>query len=215
MKHAFTLVETLVVIAIIAILAGLLLPVLASSKKVAFRGDDMSKLRQMSIAATLYEERYGEFPLSTTQLVGTDLVPPELCASMRDPTTEGLANQVAKFNRMRTMSPDTEDTIPYKSTFVGLGEFGLAQSVFRDYVLTGPNAGWLIDATESERTGFPTPSAWNGRYRRLTIDGAVITRQHQDYQCYNGGKRESCRMSVLLFVDPNPHFEELQRLSSQ
>jgi prepilin-type N-terminal cleavage/methylation domain-containing protein len=215
MRKGFSLLETLVVITIISILAGILLPVLAGSKKSAYRGDDMSKLRQMSVAASLYEDRYGEFPLSTSQLVSTGLVPPELCASMRDSTSEGLANMLAKFSSRRYAGPEQAGAAPYKSSFIGLGEFGLAPSAFRDYVLTGPNAGWLIDVTESIKTEIPTPTQWEGNYRRLTMEGSVITRQHKDYQCYNDGERKPCRMSVLLFVDPNPHFEELQRSSSQ
>ncbi len=59
-ERAFTLVELLVVIGIIAVLIAILLPALNKAREQAKQTACMSNLRQMGIAATLYvtEQRY-------------------------------------------------------------------------------------------------------------------------------------------------------------
>lgn len=59
----FTLVELLVVIAVIGILAALLLPALSRAKAAAHRARCTSNLRQLGLALRLYVDEFQKYPL--------------------------------------------------------------------------------------------------------------------------------------------------------
>src|SRR5207253_9651919 len=55
-KHAFTLTELLVVIAVIAILAALLFPAISAAKAKARRTACMNNLRQINLGVRMYSD---------------------------------------------------------------------------------------------------------------------------------------------------------------
>ncbi len=57
-RHAFTLIELLLVVAIIALLVGILLPALANARKTARVSICQSNMRQLAIAQTNYANQY-------------------------------------------------------------------------------------------------------------------------------------------------------------
>ncbi len=79
-RQAFTLVEMLVVIAIIGVLAGLLLPVLARGKDKAHDLKCLSHLRQLGTAVYLYADEHNHrLPAAerrpTTPVISTNVLP--------------------------------------------------------------------------------------------------------------------------------------------
>lgn len=65
-KHAFTLIEILIVIAIIGILAGMLIPALNNARGFAQRAACINNLKQLGLAFHLYNVDYKTIPQGCT-----------------------------------------------------------------------------------------------------------------------------------------------------
>ncbi|MEO5714692.1 MAG: type II secretion system protein [Luteolibacter sp.] len=72
MRRGFTLVELLVVIVIIAALAGLTAPMVIRQRKKADQTEAVNNARQIGLALFEFETAYGSFPDSTTATTVTE-----------------------------------------------------------------------------------------------------------------------------------------------
>src|SRR5689334_23921487 len=130
--RAFTLVELLVVIAVIGILAALLLPVLGKSKNSALRANCLNNLHQVTVLLTMYADSNNErFPQLSSGHWAWD-IPKSISDAIADQTVSPLiffcpANGftkddfLAQWNEFVSIPPTTNDyrVVGYAMTFPG------------------------------------------------------------------------------------------------
>lgn len=201
-RRGFSLIEILVVIGILALLMGFVLPVVVQAKNGGKRVDSLSAMRQLGQAAAMYSEQTGAYPRRTRDLVEMNLVPVELCSSKQDPTPHGLANAML-WDAGRSEAEVRSKLAPYRDSFVGLGLYRMREEILRDYIFDSPGGGWLLDFSETQRSEVMNPMTWDGRYRRLQFDGAVVTRPFIKFRCELEGEMVPCARPEMLFTDPD------------
>jgi prepilin-type processing-associated H-X9-DG protein/prepilin-type N-terminal cleavage/methylation domain-containing protein len=131
-RPAFTLIEVLATIGVLALLMGLLLPVLARTREGARSARCMANLRQMAVAAQQYALRYQHFPPAVryerdggfrqvawdwvTTFSG-DLVSPGALWSFAD--DPGTVHQCPSYHGPSTSAGDPHTGYNYNTTYLG------------------------------------------------------------------------------------------------
>jgi prepilin-type processing-associated H-X9-DG protein/prepilin-type N-terminal cleavage/methylation domain-containing protein len=70
-RPAFTLVELLLCVSVIALLVGIILPAIQSARETSFRARCQNNLRQLGLAAHTYHDLHGVLPKGHRQFAGT------------------------------------------------------------------------------------------------------------------------------------------------
>jgi len=140
-KSAFTLIELLIVVAIIAILAAMLLPALGRAKEASRRSRCIGNLRQLTLGMFLYHDENSIFPYTEPGMGNWTRVYPYL----------GIKNGLSLMNQNHVLfcpsainKPIAYDGLPYEQLVLG-GAF--RQSIGGDWSATNGDACYGIPFT--------------------------------------------------------------------
>lgn len=159
-RNAFTLVEILVVLAIIAILAALLFPAFNRARESAKQTNCASNLQQIGFAVAQYRKDEGRYPDSLLDLLAQDakydvtgIAPPPTVAPTLPPTAPGYF----KGGQDSLICPD-DDTLPPD---IGTrSSYGFLSKSTPNAVLPAPAPSSTVPATTSG-SGDLSQSVWN------------------------------------------------------
>lgn len=208
-RSAYTLIELMVVIAIIVVLAACILSALLASRAKGYEAKDINHLKQLGVAGALYNETYGMFPDSTAPLVNLKLVPASMVASALDPNREGMANLVVR-DELSTPFFRPENLTKYKSSYVGPREFCMSEIRMNAGVRNTPYGGWLVEISTGKNPDPRLPSSplrLVGKYKRLLYDTSVVLRDFKSGIGDMDGKPAPFRSAEQMFTDDPSAFE--------
>jgi prepilin-type N-terminal cleavage/methylation domain-containing protein len=204
MRKGLTLIEVLAVIAIVVILVGITTPVLVSSKQKALESVELSQLRQLGQARSIYAPESEIAVTSVSQLVEAHLVPETICFSPLDRTNRGMANSLVQ-SLSRDSSIYTDLQLPYPTTYVGFRELNYPADWLTKHVSQGRDGGWLVSMTASNHGPFKNWSGmYFGRYHRLLLDGSVQAKEHAFLIMPDGAKAQH---PIFWFADTDEQWK--------
>lgn len=207
--RAISLLEVLAVFFIIAVLAGLILPLISTSRTRARGANDLNNLRQLGLAANLYHEQEGYWPRGTDNLVHAGLIPVTVCSFMNDPSRSGIANGIREKEDELPWAPIDKGPVSYRNSPAGFRDFAINPVDALKWVEASTDGGWLVDFSTvhfpSERVRLQDPECvyCTGSYRRLGFDGAVIERNIRRFELGEPGQKEMGIPVICYFVDPS------------
>lgn len=125
----FTLVELLIVIAIIAILAAILFPVFSQAKAAAKQSVCISNMRQMGLAIGLYRNEFDD--VNPRYRLCPDRVGDELCNTLTSPTSFTGPQEIWWAPYDNSVAPDSAGPFPNYKTGM-LAPYVKSVQIFKD-----------------------------------------------------------------------------------
>lgn len=198
----FSLVELMVVVGIMLALASLLFAGLASARRRGALSVDLSHMKQIGLAATLYLGDHGEPPLSTYLLTKSGYLDEPTLESSLDKEAVGFANAANKeYNKIRSsVRPVQTD---YRDSFVDIELLGLV-SVYRrnpEGFQSLPGSGWIAAIHQANEDMWDASFLQRGTYHRLLWDSSVQSRRMVPVSYEAGGTSGSSVNTDCWLID--------------
>ena len=142
-NHAFTLVELMVVVAIIALLTGIIMTNLTSSRAKTRDGKRISDIGQLQLSLALYYDRCKQFPST-------------LATSTANGCPSGSSITLGSYMSAIPTPPDSTSANPKSYDYL------VVPTTYTDFVLhtklEAQNDNLQKDSLQSIPSGIPTPS---------------------------------------------------------
>lgn len=180
MRRGFTLVELLVVIVIIAALAGLTAPMVIRQRKKADQTEAVSNARQVGLAMFEFETEYGSFPDSTLGVTintatGEERAPTTISTS-NDAFKQLIAANIASSEQMffcktsySTVKPDNVYNTDIETLKKGDVGYGYIMGAGSKAFSAAGNSGRALIAAPLEYT-----SSFSGKFDKDIYDSKAV-----------------------------------------
>lgn len=167
-RRAFTIVELLAVAGILAILFGIVFPVLAYGRRQAHISVDIASLKSVGVAMALYQQDWNEPIADVSALRSAGYLTDSNIVSPLDRTLLGQANEIKSMTGERVPS--------FRISYLSLADF---TETLVEKVMASRGGGSVVSIAE---TSYLVPSqgvkaGFTGDYLRLLADGSVQKRR--------------------------------------
>ncbi len=208
-RKAFTLIEMLVVVAIVAVIAALIFPVFAKAKQSGFATQDITQLRQVYMGLQMYRADYEQnYPLSLAD-VGGSYVHKQILASPVDRRTPDAAGTYPA-DRFLDLPGEPNRRVSYKMSYAYLRAFEgrFPMQGLWDYYIQSSKWSVLVCADYLTTTSMtPSPSVTDhgtqtdsGTFLRIRMDGSLRKVQKKGMGISVGGSYEE----LFYYPDESP-----------
>lgn len=204
LQKAFSVMELIICVSIVATVAAILSPVFSKGIYVAKRSKDENSLRQIGIACLMYQDTYDGYVPHWQALNAGSPLREDLTSFALDPYPIGLLT-----TRYQEWGPSLDEAKPRQrvSVFFGTEKIFFEANEQMEVRTQRPNFG--IVATMRGKPHPDSPTAYQflfGEVSRFTTSGAIVRRNYS-MRSVNG---RNCLFEQDIFFDLAPEEDRVR-----
>lgn len=181
-RLGFSLVELLVVMAIIAIVAGIIVPVYMGARRKALETSCSANLRQLAAAWNAYLSDHGAAPPRIVSMIDGGYVPDRsILACPADPSTWGYGGETERLVAENDgVDPDSVRPFCVSYAYDPMWQFDEATHLIPTVIWTRYPDGGLFGCSFHGTPMERDPGTYTGLVLRVRADGSIV-RDHIDH----------------------------------